>query len=86
LSLSAIDILRGVESVSDAAGASARLTGAPGIAVAALGAAAGLAADIMDAMHDPVVTINVFRSILPAYLASKERVHDFIEQLAKAGT
>lgn len=83
--ITATDILRGVEQVAEMAGASAKLTGPYGIAVAAVGAGAGLAADIMEAMHDPVVTITVFRSILPAYLASKQRVHDFIDQLAKDG-
>lgn len=80
MNFSAIDILRGVETVATAAAKS--ITGPAGVAVAAVGEGAGLAADILVAMHDPVITIAGFRSILPGYLAAKARVHDYVDALA----
>jgi hypothetical protein len=80
VNFSAVDILRGVETVATAAGKS--ITGPAGVAVAAVGEGAGLAADIIVAMHDPVIVIAGFRSILPGYLAAKARVHDYVDSLA----
>jgi hypothetical protein len=81
--ITATDILRGAEDVLGAAASSQR--GPWGIALAGLGAAAGLAADLLDHGHDAVIAIEQLRSIVPAWTASRQRLADYLDELARKG-
>jgi hypothetical protein len=83
--MDAKDILRSAEELLSAASTNDRIPEPWSIVLAGLGAGAGLAADVLEHQLDPVIAIEEFRSIVPGYTASRARLRDYIDQLAKQG-